>query len=144
MTRFRTLVVSITANSPGQQHKLTVTVLDAPGNAPNGNGNNGKYTCQMVVSWPVRRGFLGQTSPTAFPDTDIEGVALLQRIGETWAEPFRSLARSVRPDTEVKCLELYDWPPPRGLRTAGRVALVGDALHPMAMCKLHSLDSFTS
>ncbi|ESA43495.1 hypothetical protein NCU03470 [Neurospora crassa OR74A] len=36
-------------------------------------------------------------------------------------------------DTEVKRLDLTDWAPPKGLRSRGRMALVGDALHPMAM-----------
>lgn len=108
-------------------------VLDAPGNNPP-DGNNGKYTCQMAISWPIRPGFFGQASPLSFPDTSAGGIALIKQFAATWAEPFRSLAHSIPDDTDVKFLELYDWPPPKGLRTAGHVALVGDALHPMAMC----------
>ncbi|KAK3296457.1 uncharacterized protein B0H64DRAFT_461636 [Chaetomium fimeti] len=107
------------------------SVLDAPNNTPEGNG--GKYTCQMVVSWPIREGFFNQAAPIAFPETSEGGIALIKTFAETWAEPFRSLALSIPVDTEVKSLELYDWPPPKGLRTKGHVALAGDALHPMAM-----------
>ncbi|KAK4098896.1 FAD/NAD(P)-binding domain-containing protein [Parathielavia hyrcaniae] len=107
------------------------SVLDAPGNTPAGNGD--QYISQMVVSWPVRSGFFGRAAPIGVPDTNEGGVELIKSFAETWAEPFRSLARRIPSDTETKALELYDWPPPKGLRTAGHVALVGDALHPMAM-----------
>ncbi|AEO57277.1 hypothetical protein MYCTH_2314986 [Thermothelomyces thermophilus ATCC 42464] len=107
------------------------SVLDAPGNAPEGNG--GKYTYQMVFSWPVRDGFFNQPAPIEFPETNEGRVELIKKFAKTWADPFRSLALSIPSDTEVKSLELYDWPPPKGLRTTGNVALVGDALHPMVM-----------
>ena len=89
----------------------------------------------MTVSWPIRPGFFGQAAPIVFPATSEGGIALIKEFASTWAEPFRSLAHRLPSDTDVKALELYDWPPPKGLRTAGHVALVGDALHPMAMCK---------
>lgn len=37
--------------------------------------------------------------------------------------------------TEIKTLELFDCVPPEDLRSEGRVVLMGDALHPMTMCK---------
>ncbi|KAL2189213.1 FAD/NAD(P)-binding domain-containing protein [Thermothelomyces heterothallicus CBS 203.75] len=107
------------------------SVLDAPGNASEGNG--GKYTYQMVFSWPVRDGFFNQPAPIEFPETNEGRIELIKKFAKTWADPFRSLALSIPSDTEVKSLELYDWPPPKGLRTTGNVALVGDALHPMVM-----------
>ncbi|KAK4234369.1 hypothetical protein C8A03DRAFT_18711 [Achaetomium macrosporum] len=107
------------------------SVLDAPGNNPEGNG--GKYMCQMVVSWPIRNGFFNQSAPIEFPETNEGGIELIKKFAGTWAEPFRSLAHSLPSDTEVKFLDLYDWPPPKGLRTTGHVALVGDAMHAMAM-----------
>ncbi|KAK4039470.1 hypothetical protein C8A01DRAFT_16553 [Parachaetomium inaequale] len=107
------------------------SVLDAPHNTPEGNG--GKYTCQMVVSWPIRAGFFNQATPIAAPETSEAGIELIRKFADTWAEPFRSLAHGIPRGAEVKSLELYDWPPPKGLRTTGHVAFVGDALHPMAM-----------
>jgi hypothetical protein len=89
----------------------------------------------MVVSWPIRAGFFNQAAPIAAPETSEAGVELIQKFADTWAEPFRSLAHGIPRGAEVKSLELYDWPPPKGLRTTGHVALVGDALHPMAMCR---------
>lgn len=108
-------------------------MLDAPGNAT--EGNSGHYTCQLVVSWPIREGFFNQKSPIDFPETDEGGIQLLRKFADTWAEPFRSLAHTIPIDTEVKYLDVRDWPPPKDLRTSGHVALVGDALHPMAMCE---------
>lgn len=89
----------------------------------------------MVFSWPIREGFFNEAAPIACPETPEGRIALMKRFAETWAEPFRSLALSIPAGTEVKSLELYDWPPPKDLRTTGHVALAGDALHPMAMCK---------
>ena len=37
--------------------------------------------------------------------------------------------------TEVKALELYDCVPPEGLKSNGRVVLMGDSLHQMTMCE---------
>ncbi|KAK3375842.1 hypothetical protein B0T24DRAFT_617143 [Lasiosphaeria ovina] len=118
------------------------SVLDAPGNNHEENiadPASGKYSCQIVASWPVRSGFLGEPLPIPFPATGAEGAKLMKRFAETWAEPLRSLVHSLPEDeagasgTDMKSLELHDWPPPHGLRTTASVALVGDALHPMSM-----------
>ncbi|KAK4183982.1 hypothetical protein QBC35DRAFT_77046 [Podospora australis] len=108
------------------------STLDAPGNNTPGGTT---YTCQIVVSWPIRKGFFGSAEPIDFPEGgDEAGVVLFKKFSATWAEPFRSLALSIpETTTEVKCLDLYDWPPPKDLRTRGSLALLGDALHPMAM-----------
>jgi hypothetical protein len=93
----------------------------------------------MVISWPIRAGFFNQATPIVYPETSAGGIELIKTFAETWAEPFRTLAHSIPSDTEVKALELYDWPPPKGLRTTGHAVLVGDALHPMSMCESFSL-----
>ena len=92
----------------------------------------------MVVSWPIRDGFFHQATPIVYPETNTSRIELIKTFAETWAEPFRSLAHSIPSATDVKALELYDWPPPRGLRTTGHVVLAGDALHPMSMCEFDS------
>ncbi|KAK4109016.1 FAD/NAD(P)-binding domain-containing protein [Canariomyces notabilis] len=114
---------------------LYFSVLDAPGNTNNAGleGSNSRYTCQIVVSWPVRDGFFNQASPIAFPDTSKGGIDLIKKFAETWAEPFRSLVHSIPDGAEAKFLELSDWPPPTDLRSTGHVALIGDAFHPMVM-----------
>lgn len=109
-----------------------LAVLDAPG-----NGVTDKYTYQMVVSWPLRPGVLGKSSPIVPPATDKGRLELIRALTSTWAEPFRSFILSLPEDIEVKALELTDWPPPRGMRTKDRVVLMGDALHAMTMCTAH-------
>lgn len=55
-------------------------------------------------------------------------------FAKSWSEPFRSLVLEIPDETEVKSLLLQDWPPPKPVRGSGRVALLGDAFHPMVMC----------
>ncbi|KAH8902430.1 FAD/NAD(P)-binding domain-containing protein [Coniochaeta sp. PMI_546] len=113
---------------------LYFSVLDAPSNdGDNSNSDQGTYSCQVIVSWPVRGGFFGSPSPIPVPDTDEGCLLLMKRFASTWADPFRSLILSIPAETEIKRLNLSDWPPPSNLRTSGSVALIGDALHPMAM-----------
>lgn len=119
-------------------HRLHI-VLDAPSNdGDNSNSDQGTYSCQVIVSWPVRGGFFGSPSPIPVPDTDEGCLLLMKRFASTWADPFRSLILSIPAETEIKRLNLSDWPPPSNLRTSGSVALIGDALHPMAMCEFTS------
>ncbi|KAK0377455.1 FAD binding domain-containing protein [Colletotrichum limetticola] len=109
---------------------LYLSMLDAPGN---NDDSTGKYSCQLCVSWPDRPGFLGKPEPVSYPQTDAGKVELIRSFAEGWSEPFRSLALGIPTDTDVKHLDLYDYPPPKGLRSKGRVVLMGDAFHAMAM-----------
>lgn len=111
---------------------FSVVVLEAPGDSGN---ESGRYTVQLVISWPLVEGFLGRDTITTVPDTNRERLNLVQAIAETWVDPFRQLALGLPGDTEVMPIVLDDWPPPRDLRTNGRIVLMGDAMHPMAMCE---------
>lgn len=126
---------------------LTTPVLDAPNNRkrtkpkPKSKSRKRrpappqKYTCQLVVSWPTRPGFFGRPEPVEFPETNPARVELLRSFAQTWAEPFRGLVMGLGGGTDIKTLELFDCVPPEGLRSEGRVVLMGDALHQMTMCK---------
>ncbi|KJZ73186.1 hypothetical protein HIM_07383 [Hirsutella minnesotensis 3608] len=107
------------------------SVLDTPGNRK--DNPDGLYSVQICVSWPHRKGLWGRPAPLDVPGSNPGRLQLLRAFAETWAEPFRSLVETLSPDTEVKKLDLYDWAPPRALRSAGRVVLMGDAFHQMAM-----------
>lgn len=102
-----------------------------------------KYTCQLVVSWPSRPGFFGHPDSLDFPSTNSGRVKLLRDFAQTWAEPFKGLVMGLRGATEVKALDLYDCVPPEGLKSDGRVVLMGDALHQMTMCKLSQVSFVT-
>jgi len=58
----------------------------------------------------------------------------MRHIASNWADPFRSLLLELPNGTEVKGLDLHDWPPPRNAAGKGRVLLMGDSFHPMSMC----------
>ncbi|GKT46112.1 putative FAD-dependent monooxygenase [Colletotrichum spaethianum] len=109
---------------------LYLSILDAPGNH---DESMDKYSCQMCISWPDRPGFLGKPEPTHYPQTIVGKIALIKSFAEGWSEPFRGLALGIPTDTDVKHLDLYDYPPPKGMRSKGRVLLMGDAFHAMAM-----------
>ena len=113
----------------------TSTVLDSPGNHPPGTQCDTRYILQLIISWPFRSGFFDRLSPTPFPATKEDSLKLIRTFAGSWAEPFHSLANSIPPGSEVKHLELYDWLPPKQVHDVGNVALVGDAFHPMSMCK---------
>lgn len=107
------------------------SVLDAPSDE---NAQN--YVAQIVVSWSHRKGFLNLDNPLATPSSNTARLSLLKSFTETWAEPFHSLVLNLPDSTELKPLELADWLPPSDAHGTGNVVLVGDALHPMAMCRL--------
>ncbi|KAJ5020060.1 hypothetical protein K4K57_003467 [Colletotrichum sp. SAR 10_99] len=109
---------------------LYLSMLDAPGN---NDDSADKYSCQMCISWPDRPGFLGKPEPTGFPETNGGKLDLIRSFASGWSEPFRSLALGIPADTDVKQLDLFDYPPPKGLRSSGRAVLMGDAFHAMAM-----------
>lgn len=113
-------------------------MLDAPGNHPISSVNHGDtYTCQTVVSWPLRAEFFGSESTIPSPTTNKERLDLIRSFAETWAEPFRSLVLDIPEETEIKPVELTDWAPPLTAEFLPDcpVTLLGDAFHPMAMCE---------
>ena len=95
------------------------------------------HVCQILISYPYRDGFLGKEAfdpPASNPDR----VKLMKQIGQNWANPFNEMVTQIPDDSEVKVLHLEDWVPKADLWRSqpGRVTLVGDAAHPMTMCKL--------
>ncbi|KAI5467654.1 FAD binding domain-containing protein [Mariannaea sp. PMI_226] len=109
---------------------IYISLLDAPDSNEESTEN---YVCQLCISWPSRQHFFGNDAPLEIPETREEKLGLIQSFADTWAEPFRTLARSIPEDEEIKSLELQDFPPPLGLRSKGRAVLMGDALHAMVM-----------
>ncbi|KAL5350011.1 hypothetical protein ACLOAV_005047 [Pseudogymnoascus australis] len=90
--------------------------------------------CQILVSWPYRKGFLGREEPVDTPAPE-ERVAWMKRVTEGWVEPFRGIVADIPEGTEVKSLALEDWVPAEGGfdSRGGRVTLIGDAAHAMTM-----------
>lgn len=94
-------------------------------------------TCQIMLSWPFKKGFLGRDEPTEMPATQAERRAWMRRLAYGWAEPFRELVYYLPEDTEYREIVMEDWPPKQRSwdNRNGTVTLVGDAAHGMTMCE---------
>ncbi|KAL7944856.1 FAD/NAD(P)-binding domain-containing protein [Trichoderma barbatum] len=92
-------------------------------------------TCQIMLSWPHREGFLGRPEPTDMPTTNEERLAWIRSLASDWAEPFRGIVHDIPEETELREIVLEDWPPQeKGWDNHnGTVTLVGDAAHGMTM-----------
>lgn len=118
-------------------HKLSILnaaspVLDAIESAQEGDG----YLYQVCISWNTNKTMFDRDDTTCATSTNEQRIDLIRTIVSGWAEPFRSFL-SLIPDTaEVKKLDINDFAPHSGLQVSGRVLLIGDAFHAMAMCKL--------
>ncbi|CAM1501408.1 Fc.00g105700.m01.CDS01 [Cosmosporella sp. VM-42] len=88
---------------------------------------------RICVSWPYREGFLDKPSPVEAPTTNEKRHHFIQTLADTWAEPFRSLARNIPKDELIKDLIPQDFVPRHGLHSTRRTVLMGDAIHAMAM-----------
>ncbi|KAM0492339.1 hypothetical protein ACHAP8_010026 [Fusarium lateritium] len=119
-------------HSTHSSHSMFVflSMLDAPGNHED---KTHPYVLQMCVSWPYRAGFFGRDAQIEIPETVEDQLQLIHEFADTFAEPWRSLALGANVDADVKGLKIQDLPPPTDIRTTGRVVLMGDALHAMAM-----------
>lgn len=93
--------------------------------------------CQILVSWPHRRGFLGEDAPLDVPAKSRERVAFMKRVASGWADPFHEIVQSIPEDAEPKTISLEDWVPPNDQWTnipgSEHVVLVGDSAHAMTM-----------
>ncbi|KAI1323139.1 FAD binding domain-containing protein [Xylariaceae sp. FL0255] len=109
---------------------LYASILDAPGS----NRDSGDtYTMQVSVSWEPRPGLLGREEPLKFPESQDERRALIHEIADTWTEPFKSFIHSIPKETEIQVLVVQDYIPPLDFKQKGRVTLIGDSVHAMAM-----------
>ena len=90
---------------------------------------------QVSVSWEQKAGFLGREKPLQCPESQQERHELLREIATTWQEPWKSFALSIPKDTDIQLLIVQDFIPPVGFRQRGRVTMLGDSVHAMAMCK---------
>lgn len=106
---------------------------------PPGDNPEDLVECQLLISWPLKEGFLGREGVMDTPESQEERLELMKEIAKGWCEPFRSFVLDVPEETEVKVVRLEDWVPGTEGRCwdnrQGRVTLVGDAAHAMTMCK---------
>ncbi|KAJ6150728.1 hypothetical protein N7470_007322 [Penicillium chermesinum] len=99
--------------------------LDTPSNFD--ESSRDRYHCQIIISWADSKGI-------PVPTGNAERVALMKKLTDNWAEPFRSLVHQIPADSEARSIRLEDWMLQRGRSHAHpRVVLVGDSAHTMTM-----------
>ena len=109
--------------------------LDTPSNNSR-RENRDTFECQIMIGWPYRKGFLGKDEPLDAPAGNGEKLALMKRIAQGWAEPFRECVMEIPEETNVQSIKIEDFVPRRGMwdNMHGRVTVIGDAAHAMTMC----------
>ena len=112
---------------------LWFSFLNTPSDPNSGEGEDDKYYCQIMTSWPYRSGFKGDRTPIEVPETKAEQLAWMKSLAKDWKEPFRSIVLHIPPESEVMPIHLADWLPRRTTAFDGRVVLLGDAAHAMVM-----------
>jgi 2-polyprenyl-6-methoxyphenol hydroxylase-like FAD-dependent oxidoreductase len=112
---------------------LWFSFLDGPSN--NTRDERDSYTCQILISWPVRP----EKGLPEVPAASADRLALMKHLSRDWADPFHIIIKAIPDDAEPITLKLEDWPPPVNPRKdgwdnmGGRVTLAGDSAHAMTM-----------
>ncbi|WPH00023.1 Hypothetical protein R9X50_00284600 [Acrodontium crateriforme] len=93
------------------------------------------FRCQIIVSWPYRAGYLGSETPIEVPVETEDRIALLKKISNTWADPFKSILQNIPETTSSKSITIVEWIPNTGVwdNRKGKITLIGDAAHTMTM-----------
>ncbi|KAL8870915.1 MAG: hypothetical protein Q9174_003149 [Haloplaca sp. 1 TL-2023] len=120
---------------PGSDAFMWFSFLDTPAN--NAREEKDTYECQILVSWPYRKGFGGREEPLEIPYRNEERVNLMKELVQGWTNPFYDCVMNIPGDAEVKAIGLEDFVPRVGMweNRQGRVTLMGDAAHAMTMCR---------
>ena len=100
-------------------HRTDKHTLDAVQDAPDPNDAS-TWTFQVQSSWKSQ------------PGEDVTSLSALKyRASTTFAEPFKSIFLNMPDDTRVYENKMNYWIPQHWDSAKGRLALLGDAVHPM-------------
>ncbi|KAH7384009.1 FAD binding domain-containing protein [Pyrenochaeta sp. MPI-SDFR-AT-0127] len=91
------------------------------------------YTYQICISANTNTSALNQLLNKAVASTSKERIDIIKQVARDWAEPFCSFVSLIPDTTDVKQLDIDDFPPSSGKHGSERVLLVGDASHAMTM-----------
>lgn len=111
---------------------LWYSALSTPEVNGSAEAGNPYYEVQLHISWLVKG------PEEHVPETNAERLSKIKSLapaGTGFEKTLRDTIDNIPEDTEVVDITLADWPtvPWNGLD--GRVTLLGDAAHPMTMCK---------
>ncbi|KAJ5112923.1 hypothetical protein N7456_001457 [Penicillium angulare] len=104
---------------------LFFSFLDTPNNFE--ESSKDRYHCQIIVSWADSKGI-------ALPASSPDRIALMKKLTDNWAEPFRSLVKRLPEVADVRSIRIEDWMFKLGHEHPHpRAVLVGDSAHTMTM-----------
>ncbi|GLI77979.1 hypothetical protein PoHVEF18_006276 [Penicillium ochrochloron] len=104
---------------------LFFSFLDTPNNFD--ESSKDRYHAQIIVSWADSKGI-------PVPKDNAERIALMKKLTDNWAEPFRSLVQKLPEDAEARSIRIEDWMfTPSRTHDHPRAVLMGDSAHTMTM-----------
>lgn len=89
------------------------------------------YEGQLDISW------MSENYGDGVPATDTERITRIKSIATGFHSRSQDLIEGISHDAKVVKIDLNDWPTEPWDGLGGRVTLLGDAAHPMTMCKYH-------
>jgi len=113
----------------------TLSTPQVNGSAETGNPY---YEAQLDFNWPIN---CPEDDDDVVPETSAERLAKIKRFataGTGFYQPLRDIVLSIPQDAKVLPVALADWPTVPWPNLDGRVPLLGNAAHPMAMCECRS------
>jgi hypothetical protein len=133
---FFSLVVSFCEDRIDDRSSDKLTVLDTPNNFD--ESSKDRYHAQIIVSWADSKGI-------PVPKDNAERIALMKKLTDNWAEPFRSLVEKLPEDAEARSIRIEDWMfTPSHPHDHPRAVLMGDSAHTMTMCKFGKITKLFS
>jgi 2-polyprenyl-6-methoxyphenol hydroxylase-like FAD-dependent oxidoreductase len=88
---------------------------------------------QICVSFRVDKPLINGVTQSSTRLAPEERVTMIKTLSQAWAELFRSFASLISEETEVKQLDLYDFPPRSRTKFTRSAIVMGDAAHAMTM-----------
>lgn len=88
--------------------------VDTPSNNSRSE-NPDTFDCRVMIGWSYWKGFLGREEPFDVSPERSERLALMKRIAEGWADPFRECVMEIPADTAVQVIRLEDLVPRVGI-----------------------------
>lgn len=110
-------------------------IKDTPAN--NTRDDRDTFACQVNVSWAFREESLGSRSLAGMPADREERLKLAKAIANSWAPSFSRIVNNIPNGTDVQAIRVGYWAPYEGAweNLQGKATLIGDAAHPMPMCR---------
>lgn len=121
--------------SPDRGVFFLFSVISTPESNNSAGTNDEYYEGQFNISW--RPEVLGKP----MPKTNAEKLALFKELTRTFFDGFSDAFNALTDQIEVINIKLQDWPPEVWTPCGGRVTILGDAAHPMVMCKCREPDN---